>query len=71
VLDKAAVGLKRIVFGHQFIFRSNPDGRLMLSFDVAEIQEGETICNVPCQLFINGDIKYFAQLLGHEGMSSF
>jgi hypothetical protein len=70
VLDKVAVGLKRIAFGHQFIVRSDQDGRLMLSFDEAEIQEGETICNVPCQVFINGDLKYFAQLLGHEGMSS-
>jgi hypothetical protein len=70
VLEKVAVGFKRIAVGRQFIVTSNQEGRLLLSFDEAEPQEGETVCNVPCQLFINGDMKYFAQLLGREGMSS-
>ncbi len=57
VLEKFAVCLKSIAFSHQFIVRSDQDGRLMLSFDKVEIQEGETMCNVPCQVFNNGDLK--------------
>jgi hypothetical protein len=70
VQEKVAVGLKRIAFGRQFIVASNQDGRLLLSFDEAKSQEGETICDVPRQPFINGDLKYSAQLLGCEGVSS-
>jgi len=28
------------------------------------------ICNVPIYLYINGDMKFFAQMLGREGMST-
>ena len=34
----------------------------------SDINEG-TICDVPIYLYINGDMKYFAQMLGREGMS--
>jgi hypothetical protein len=34
------------------------------------LEEGSILCNVPIRLFINGDLKYFAQMLGRDGMSS-
>jgi len=30
----------------------------------------ETICNMPIMLYINGDMKFFAQILGRDGMST-
>jgi len=30
----------------------------------------KTIFNVPIQLYINGDMKFFAQILGRDGMST-
>ncbi len=32
--------------------------------------EQDSICNVPIHLYINGDMKSFAQMLGREGMST-
>jgi hypothetical protein len=70
VQQKIGIGLKIISDGGHFIVTSSEDGKFMLSFNESVEPEGEVVCNVPCELFINGDLKYFAQLLGCEGMSS-
>jgi len=70
VIEKIGVGLRRIADGCHFIVTSIEVGKLIFRFDESEEQEGELICNVPCELFVNGDLKYFAQLLGWEGISS-
>ncbi len=70
VLEKIGVGLRRIAEGCHFIVTCTEDEKLLLRFDESEEQEGQLLCNVPCQLFVNGDLKYFAQLLGRDGMSS-
>jgi hypothetical protein len=72
VLEKVTVGFKGLLVVICLLPNlSKMMEGLFLSFDKAEHQEGENKCNVPCELFINGDIKYFAQLLGHDWMSSF
>ncbi len=69
VLEKIIEGLWKIYDGGRFIVTMNEDRQLNLSFSHSS-SENLTICDVPIRLFINGDLKYFAQMLGREGMST-
>jgi hypothetical protein len=63
VIEKIGVGLRRIADGCHFIVTSIEVGKLIFRFDESEEQEGELICNVPCELFVNGDLKYLLSFL--------
>ncbi len=65
VLDKVIAGLRVIAKGGRFIVGED----LMLSFSPQNAEQS-SLCNVPICLFINGDLKFFAQILGREGMST-
>jgi len=68
VLDKVVEGLRAINDGSRFIVRSDDNGCMSLSFTPDDNEAA--ICNVPIYLYINGDMKFFAQMLGREGMST-
>lgn len=61
VLQKIIAGLRTINDGGRFIIRLEDNNNLELLFNSTP---------VPIHLFINGNLKYFAQILGREGMSS-
>jgi len=63
VLHKIADGLRNIKRGGRFIV----DNNMQLFFDQSNT---ENLCDVPTSLYINGDLKYFAQMLGRDGMST-
>jgi hypothetical protein len=69
VLHKIIEGLRRIHNGGRFIVALGNDNELKLSFENS-LADHEKVCDVPTRLFINGDLKYFAQMLGCEGMST-
>ena len=68
VLQNVINGLRDMHNGGRFIARLDDNNNIELSFDALE--EGNILCNVPIRLFINGDLKYCAQMLGRDGMSS-
>jgi hypothetical protein len=68
VLNQIVDGLQVIKNGSGFVVRLEENGQMSLCFN--DINNEGTICNVPIYLFINGDMKYFAQMLGREGMST-
>ena len=70
VLKKIVEGLRIISDGGRFIVTLDAGEQLQLSFDGNVANNGDAKVNVPVHLFINGDLKYFAQMLGRDGMSS-
>ncbi len=70
VLKKIIEGLWIISDGGRFIVTLDEVGQLQLSFDGNSVSDGVAKFNVPIHLFINGDLKYFAQMLGRDGMST-
>jgi hypothetical protein len=68
VLNQIVVGLQVIKNGSRFVVRLEENGQMSLCF--SNINNEGTICDVPIYLFINGDVKYFAQMLGRKGMST-
>ena len=68
VLKKVVEGLQVIKDGSRFVVSSAENNKMALSF--FRDQQVEAICDVPIHLYINGDMKYFAQMLGREGMST-
>jgi hypothetical protein len=70
VLQKIINGLRQIHNGGRFIVTMGGDKELQLSFDENSLCDNKKICDVPIWLFIYGDLKYFAQILGREGMST-
>jgi len=74
VLEKKITeGFRIITEGSWFIVKStviDDVEKLVLSFAELDDDESPPLCNVPCELFIHGDLKYFAQMLGRDGMSS-
>jgi hypothetical protein len=69
VLQKIIEGLRKNYDGGRFIVTMNEDRQLNLSFSHS-LSKNLTICDVPNWLFISGDLKYFVQMLGREGMST-
>jgi hypothetical protein len=67
VLQKIVQGLRVIHDGNRFVVSFAENNKMKLSFFN---DEQEVICNVPIHLYINGNMKYFAQMLGREGMST-
>ncbi len=64
-------GLKKIHEGGHFIFEEDENKKLALAFEQTEDNWAKVLCNVPLHISINGDFKFFAQLiLGHNRMSS-
>ena len=54
--------------GGRFIVKLEENGKMSLSFTADN--NNAVICDVTVHLFINGDMKYFAQMLEKEGMST-
>ncbi len=68
VLDKTENSLKLIVDGGHFTVHLSQDvGQLSIDY---ECRRDEAICSVPIRLFKVGDLKYYMQMLGRDGMSS-
>jgi hypothetical protein len=67
VLQKIVEGLRIIKDGSRFVVSFAENSKMKLSFFN---DKQEAICNVPIHLYIIGDMKYFAQMLGREGMST-
>jgi len=68
VLNHIVDGLQVIKNGGRFIVTLEENGEMSLAFTANN--NNAVICDVPVHLFINGDMKYFAQMLGREGMST-
>jgi hypothetical protein len=68
VLTNIVNGLQVIQNGGRFIVMVDDYNKMSLTF--ARDNNYAIVCNVPIHLFINGDMKFFAQMLGREGMSS-
>jgi hypothetical protein len=60
-------GLWVINDGSRFVVSFEENNKINLSFCT---NEQEAICDVPIHLYVDGDIKYFVQMLGREGMST-
>jgi hypothetical protein len=69
VLQKIIDSLRLIHDGGRFIVTLDDDKKIQLSFGRIS-ENNKVICDVPVRLFVNGDMKYFAQMLGREGMST-
>jgi len=65
VLDAVIGGLRVIANGGRFVIGQD----FRLSFTPLNADE-PALCDVPIRLFINGDLKFFAQILGRDGMST-
>ncbi len=65
VLDPIGESLQLVVEGGRFVVSND----LVLSF--SPINDTKTICDVSTRVLIVGDLKYYAQLLGRENMSSY
>lgn len=70
VLQRVVMGLENIHNGGRFIVSSSEEAdKLELSFDEEPVNR-QVYFNVPISIFINGDLKFFAQMLGRDGMST-
>ena len=70
VLDAIGNSLKLIVEGGYFsVYHSQGTDNMKLSFSSSN-QEDQALCSVPVRLFKVGDLKYYMQMLGRDGMSS-
>lgn len=71
VLQRVAQGLQTIHNGGRFIVSSTEEtGKLELLFHEEPNNNRQVHYNVPVSIYINGDLKFFAQILGRDGMSS-
>jgi hypothetical protein len=64
VLEKIIEGLWNIRNGGSFVVRLNECNQLSLAFNNNEEDDAPVQFNVPIHLYINGDHKFFAQMLG-------
>jgi len=71
VLDHIGHSLKLMVDGGRFIVDfSSQSHQLLLLFSNWDVTENnEHLCDVPIRLFVTGDLKFYAQMLGHDNMS--
>jgi hypothetical protein len=72
VIDPIGVGLKNISEGQRFIVQLDPaTGNMSLTFSpISVIIDHQIACDVPCNMYRVGDLKYYMQMLGRDGMSS-
>ncbi len=70
VMEKIIEGLRNIRNGGRFIVRLNDCNQLSLTFNNDEDDDVSVQFNVPIHLYINGVHKFFAQMLGQDGMST-
>jgi hypothetical protein len=63
-------GLKRIHEGGPFIIEEDEQSQFVLTFQQREESQARILCNLPLHIFINGDLKFFVQILGRNGMGS-
>jgi hypothetical protein len=70
VLERIIEGLRNIRNGGRFIVRLNDCNQLSLTYNNDEDDDASVQFNVPIYLYINGDHKFFAQMLGRDGMST-
>jgi hypothetical protein len=70
VLQKVIEGLQTMFNGGRFIVTKNEVRQLKLSFDEVPEDNMQLHFNVPTYIFINVDLKFFAQILGQDGMST-
>ncbi len=71
VLQRVVEGLQTIHNEGRFIVSSTEEaGQLELSFHDEPNNNRQAHYNVPVSIFINGDLKFLAQILGRDGMST-
>jgi len=70
VLNAIGMSLKLIVNGGHFTVSKGEDGIISLQFDRIIAGDNPVVCSVPVRLFMVGDLKYYMQMLGRDGMSS-
>ncbi len=68
VLGKIVKGYQNISEGGRFIVKRKEKLELFFCSDLND--NTEALCDVPIKLYIHGDLKIFAQVLGRDGMSS-
>jgi hypothetical protein len=64
VLDKIIMGYRNIHEGGRFVVMFDEKEKLQLSFFSLLEPEEAPLCDVPLNIFVNGDLKFFAQILG-------
>jgi hypothetical protein len=71
VLDRIGNSLKFICDGGKFILDfSSESNELKLSFSRLDVSENDShLCDVSIRLFVTGDLKFYAQMLGRNNMS--
>ncbi len=68
VLDPIGEGLRQISEGGRFIVLDND---YTLEFSLSNTDDKSIHCSCPIQLFLVGDLKFYAQMSGREDMSSY
>ncbi len=68
VLDTIRESLRQISAGRRFIVLGN---ELTLEFSLSNADDKSIHCSCPIQLFLVGDLKFYAQMSGREDMSSY
>jgi hypothetical protein len=68
VLVPIGEGLQLVVSGGKFLVLDNDYN---LKFSLSNISDRSIHCNCPVQVYLAGDLKFYAQMSGREDMSSF
>ena len=68
VLDPIGEGLQLVVSGGKFLVLDNDYN---LQFSLSNISDRSVHCNCPVQVYLAGDLKFYAQISGRDDMSSF
>ena len=66
-MDPVGEGLQLIVAGGRFIVLDN---NFTLEFSLSDTSNKSVLCNCPIQVYLVGDLKFYAQMSGREDMSS-
>ncbi|MFN9978834.1 MAG: hypothetical protein ACK53Y_02910, partial [bacterium] len=71
VLDHIGGSPKLMVEGGRFVvdFSSQSHQQLLLFSNWYVTENNERLCDVPIHLFVTGDLKFYAQMIGHDNMS--
>jgi len=68
VLHPIGEGLRQISLGGRFIVLDND---FTLEFSISDANDKSIHCSCPLQLYLAGDLKFYAQISGREDMSSY
>jgi len=68
VLDPIREGLQLFFYGGKFIVLDNDDN---LQFSLSSTSSRTVHCNCPVQVYLAGDLKFYAQMFGREDIELF